>query len=68
MSFKKVLKMHSPLLNDYIFRDLKHVVLGTHDLNSNHEKIEIEKNITYKDYKDVGHGDDIMLLKVSAYL
>ncbi|XP_030583713.1 duodenase-1-like [Archocentrus centrarchus] len=44
---------------------LRHVVLGTHNLKEYHEKIEIEKKIKYEDYKNVEHGNDIMLLKLS---
>uniref|UniRef100_A0A3Q2CH77 Peptidase S1 domain-containing protein n=1 Tax=Cyprinodon variegatus TaxID=28743 RepID=A0A3Q2CH77_CYPVA len=42
------------------------VVLGSHDLkSSNAEKIKIEKQCKHPDYRDVGFGNDIMLLKLS---
>ncbi|KAK2835712.1 hypothetical protein Q5P01_016196 [Channa striata] len=44
---------------------LSSVVLGTHDLNTVRQKISIEKKCKPKAYKDVGHGHDIMLLKLA---
>uniref|UniRef100_A0A3Q0SBU0 Peptidase S1 domain-containing protein n=1 Tax=Amphilophus citrinellus TaxID=61819 RepID=A0A3Q0SBU0_AMPCI len=44
-----------------------HVVLGNHNLKKgNHEKIDIEKKIKHESYRDVEHGNDIMLLKLST--
>ncbi|XP_008298870.1 serine protease 57 [Stegastes partitus] len=40
-----------------------HVVLGTHNLKTNPKKIIIEKKFKHPSYQDVGHGNDIMLLK-----
>ncbi|XP_031599424.2 granzyme B(G,H)-like [Oreochromis aureus] len=45
---------------------LTYVVLGNHNLkNSNHQKIKIENKIIHKNYRQVGLGDDIMLIKLS---
>ncbi|XP_039909053.1 granzyme-like protein 2 [Simochromis diagramma] len=45
--------------------NLTHVVLGSHNLNDHHEKIEIKKSIKFENYRNVQYGDDIMLLKLS---
>ncbi|XP_005479059.3 mast cell protease 1A-like [Oreochromis niloticus] len=45
--------------------NLTHVVLGSHNLNDHHEKIEIKKSIKFENYRNVQRGDDIMLLKLS---
>uniref|UniRef100_I3JCP3 Anionic trypsin-2 n=1 Tax=Oreochromis niloticus TaxID=8128 RepID=I3JCP3_ORENI len=43
-----------------------YVVLGNHNLkNGNHQKIKIENKIIHKNYRQVGLGDDIMLIKLS---
>ncbi|XP_070817423.1 duodenase-1-like [Chaetodon trifascialis] len=44
-----------------------HVVLGTHDLNGvvNKQKRSIEKKYEHPFYVNEGHGNDIMLLKLS---
>uniref|UniRef100_A0A8C7WVE1 Peptidase S1 domain-containing protein n=1 Tax=Oryzias sinensis TaxID=183150 RepID=A0A8C7WVE1_9TELE len=43
---------------------LKHVILGEHNLkNSNVKTIKISNQYKHKNYSDVGHGYDIMLLK-----
>uniref|UniRef100_A0A8C7YCU8 trypsin n=1 Tax=Oryzias sinensis TaxID=183150 RepID=A0A8C7YCU8_9TELE len=48
---------------------LKHVILGEHNWkNSNVKKIKISNQCKHKNYSDVGHGYDIMLLKVSIHL
>ncbi|KAK7889635.1 hypothetical protein WMY93_025195 [Mugilogobius chulae] len=41
-----------------------HVVLGNHNLENSGQKIEIQKVLKHKSYKEVGKGDDIMLLKL----
>ncbi|KAF3691069.1 Duodenase-1 [Channa argus] len=44
--------------------NLTSVVLGTHNLNTVQQMIFIEKKCKPNTYKDVGYGDDIMLLKL----
>uniref|UniRef100_A0A3Q4H1M9 trypsin n=1 Tax=Neolamprologus brichardi TaxID=32507 RepID=A0A3Q4H1M9_NEOBR len=45
--------------------DPKRVVLGNHNLKKADKKMKIAKKYKHPDYKNVGHGYDIMLLKVS---
>ncbi|XP_005950120.1 granzyme B [Haplochromis burtoni] len=45
--------------------DLKRVVLGNHNLKKADKKMKIAKKCKHPDYKNVGHGYDIMLLKLS---
>ncbi|XP_065326844.1 granzyme B-like [Pelmatolapia mariae] len=46
--------------------DLKRVVLGNHNLKKAEKKMKIAKKCKHPDYKNVGHGYDIMLLKLST--
>ncbi|XP_003451919.1 granzyme B(G,H) [Oreochromis niloticus] len=46
--------------------DLKRVVLGNHNLKKADKKMKIAKKYKHPDYRDVGHGYDIMLLKLST--
>uniref|UniRef100_A0A3Q0S307 Peptidase S1 domain-containing protein n=1 Tax=Amphilophus citrinellus TaxID=61819 RepID=A0A3Q0S307_AMPCI len=43
-----------------------HVVLGTHNLTSHHQKISIAAKFKPESYEKVGLGDDIMLIKLST--
>ncbi|XP_013130916.1 granzyme B-like [Oreochromis niloticus] len=46
--------------------NLKRVVLGNHNLTKAEKKMKIAKKYKHPNYKNVGHGYDIMLLKLST--